>query len=497
MPRKLRSSSLPSANPATLRAALDAAAATREHVAVGRRARAIDRDNVGHILSIDDHAGASVVHFESVEGRTAVKTLDWSDLVVIDQPAPVTLSPVAAETLARRQIAVDRAEQAWADALARHGVAPGDADRYRRATHAALDNASRQLRADRPEWLTTWLGPRPTTAAAAAVWDDATTRVAEYRANHEVPTETGGLGPRPTDPGDITEWHQLMVRTLEDRLWLADHDRPDPLPLATLTPAQLIERQHELEQLLATAPADQRTFIDRIVTSQLDPTEMHEYLTSAMAVQDARRERILTNWPHLVELEQITTLITQQTPLAHWPTAQPPEVQAALDQLRVLAPTLDTREDRTLAEIDHAEAQADPVLQLEVRRDHLQQLAAVASATEADAVRAELATVTIELRDARRAHRVDTSFERYTPTTWDTARTTRVATLTHDILTTQPTWVVDELRRRHDTGQLGTRDIRSLADELVARAITADHGQIAPTGIEPTSPAPAPTIEVG
>lgn len=224
---------------------------------------------------------------------------------------------------------------------------------------------------------------------------------------------------------------------------------------------------------------------------------MHEYLTSAMAVQDDRREWILTNWPHLVELEQIATLIAQQRPLAHWPTAQPAEVQQALDQLRALAPPLDTREDRTLAEIDHAEAQADPVQQLEARCDHLQQLANVASPTEAEAVRAELATVTVELRDARRSRRVDTSFERYAPTTWDAARTTRVATLTRDVLTTQPAWVVDELRRQHDNGQLNARDIRSVADELIARAVATDHGQIAPTGIEPTSQEPAPTIEVG
>ncbi|MDW3212625.1 MAG: MobF family relaxase [Ilumatobacteraceae bacterium] len=483
-------------SPATLRAALDAAVETREHVAVGRRARAVDRDNVGQVLSIDDHAGACVVHFESVDGRTAVKTLDWSDLVVIDHPAPVTLTPAATDTLARRQAAVERAEQAWADALAQRGVAPGDADRYRRATHAALDNAARQLCADRPEWLTTWLGPRPTTPAAAAVWDDATTRIAEYRANRDLPADTEGLGPRPTDPIVATEWHHLMVRTLEDRLWLTTHDRPEPLPRTALTPVQLIERQHELEQLLATAPADQRSFIDRIVTSRLDPTEMHGYLTSAMAVQDARREWILTNWPHLVELEQITTLITQQSPLAHWPAAQPAEVQEALDQLRALATTLDAREDRTLAEIDHAEAQADPVRQLEARRDHFQHLVDVASPTEAEAVRAELATITVELRDTRRARRVDTSFERYAPTTWDAARTTRVATLTHDVLSTQPAWVVDELRRQHDNGQLVTRDVRSLADELVARAITTDNG-IEPVVTEPTGPQPTITVDVG
>jgi hypothetical protein len=175
--------------------------ATREHVAVGRRVRAIDRDNVGLVMSIDDHEGSCVVHFESVDGRTAAKTLDWSDLVVIDHPDAVTLTDEAVATLTRQQASVQRAEQAWAEALAQYGVSPGDADCYRRATHTALDDAARQLRADRPEWLTTWLGPRAATSAASTVWDDAVTRIAEFRAIHSVPVETCGNRPTPRRPG--------------------------------------------------------------------------------------------------------------------------------------------------------------------------------------------------------------------------------------------------------------------------------------------------------
>ena len=59
----------------------------------------------------------------------------------------------------------------------------------------------------------------------------------------------------------------LMMRLLEDRLWLADHPVPATTPMAQRTPASLIERQAELEQLLSTAPADQRGFIDRIALS--------------------------------------------------------------------------------------------------------------------------------------------------------------------------------------------------------------------------------------
>ena len=83
-------------DPAEMRAELDAAIATRTHVDVGRRVRAIDRDNVGHVLSIDDDAGACLVQFDSIDGRTAIKTLDWSQLVVIDHPDTVEITPAAA-----------------------------------------------------------------------------------------------------------------------------------------------------------------------------------------------------------------------------------------------------------------------------------------------------------------------------------------------------------------------------------------------------------------
>ena len=41
-------------NPAEQRAALERARVARPHLAEGRRVRAIDRDNVGHVLDIDD-----------------------------------------------------------------------------------------------------------------------------------------------------------------------------------------------------------------------------------------------------------------------------------------------------------------------------------------------------------------------------------------------------------------------------------------------------------
>ena len=66
-------------------------------------------------------------------------------------------------------------------------------------------------------------------------------------------------------------------------------------------------------------------------------------------------------------------------------------------------------------------------------------------------------------------------------------RAARVATLTHDVLTTQPKWVVDQLRRLHDRGELTAIDGRALAEQIAAGVTAIDRG------VEPTSQAiPAP-----
>ena len=488
-------------DPTEMRAELNAAIAIRTHVDVGRRVRAIDRDNVGHVVSIDDHAGACLVQFESVDDRTAIKTLDWSQLVVIDHPNTVEITPAAAETMARRTDAVLTAESEWAAALAEHGVRPGDATTYRRAVHTAADNAARALQADPPEWLTTWLGSRPPTPAAASVWDDATTRIAHHRLLHDVNHNEPGIGDRPNDPIEGDRWQDLMLRLLEDRLWLADHSTPEVVPVLAATPLELIDRRAELEQFLSTAPADQRQFIDRIVRSELDPTEMHEYLSAAMAVQDERREWILTNWPHLVEFEQVTALIAGQEPLAHWPVTQPAEVRGVLDQLRQLAPRLDTREERSLAELDRMEIESDPVRKLEARRTHLRRLAEQATPIEQQAIRSELATLSHDLRAARRSRTLNEAFNRYGPSAIDDVRATRITTLVHDALTNQPAWIIDEIRGLHEKGQLNARDVTDLVTQITQAAIHQDqHGtvpahwmRLAPTGPE-TQP---PIVEVG
>ena len=104
--------------------------------------------------------------------------------------------------------------------------------------------------------------------------------------------------------------------------------------------------QQLLVQLTAGAPApigrlDPVAVAAAIEASTLgddQATAIRALYLAATAVQDARRDWIIANWPHLVELEQVTQLVATQEPLAHWPTAQPDEVRDVLDQLRRLAP---------------------------------------------------------------------------------------------------------------------------------------------------------------
>ena len=467
------------ADPVELRSEFERALAARMLLVEGRRVRALDRDNIGTIVALDDSAGVCDVHFVNDHGRCATRTLGWDQLVVIDHPDPVEPTPTAATTLERIATTVYTAEQQWATELATRGFSPGDATRYQRAINVATERAAHQLRADQPEWLTSWLGPRPTDAPGAAVWDDTTRRLAHYRTLHRLDDSTTGLGPRPDHPDTAAKWQHVMLRTLEDRIWLNDrHHQPTPT-LTTRSPADLVERRHQLEQLMRTAPPDQRHIIERLTTSHADPVDLHEHLVAATHAQHARSDWIIANWPHVVELEQINTLIAAQPPLAHWPTPQPPAITATLAALAQLAPTLDHREDRSLAQIDQDAVTNDPVGQLEQQLHHLDQLATRATTAERSAVQAEQRAVRRELGAARRAHRADALFARYGIGDHPETRQQRAVTIAHDVLTEPPAWVIDHLTQLHNHGQLPATRPDELAALIVGAAAHLDqHGHL-------------------
>lgn len=125
--------------------------------------------------------------------------MSWSELIVIDRPNTVELSPAARATLAAMAVDVADADLDWKIELSAYGVEPGDADLYRRAAYVAIDRAAHQLRSDTPDWLTTWIGTRPADAAGATVWDDTTNHIARHRLLHNIPDHQPGLGPQPHD----------------------------------------------------------------------------------------------------------------------------------------------------------------------------------------------------------------------------------------------------------------------------------------------------------
>jgi hypothetical protein len=268
------------------------------------------------------------------------------------------------------------------------------------------------------------------------------------------------------------------------------------------SPAELVDRRAELEQLMHTAPPDQHAFIERLTRADLGPGELHDELLAATHAQDARRDWITANWPHVVELEQINTLSTAQPALAHWPTAQPEPVQHVLDTLRLLAPTADRREERTLAEIEQQAIANDPVRQLEERRAQLRQLYSRAvDPARRDTIDNELTGLNDQLRAARREQAVERVFDRYLPNPTDDARATRITTLAHDSLTAQPAWVVEHIRYLHYNDLLTTCDTPTLATRIIQVAAHHDlHGQLPatwPAPLPPTVEFPHPSIDVG
>jgi hypothetical protein len=490
-------------NPAELRAGLDQAVTFRTHAEVGRRVRALDRDNVGHVIALHDTDGTCDVLFVNDQDRSATRTMAWSELVAIDQPEPTALTEDARATLQRITDHVDRAVREWADALAHHGIEPGDAHRFQRAANVAAERAAHRLRADPPVWLTTWLGHRPTDGPGAAVWDDSVARIARHRTAQEIDDATPGLGPQPPAPEATKPWQEAMLRTLRDRIWLTEN-QPEPQPIGlTMSPTAMHERRAELQALMHAAPADHRELIARLTTSNAGTTEVHDHLIAAVGAQQERRDWIVANWPHVVELEQINKLIATEPALAHWPTAVPPAVQAALDTLAGTASPPPSREQRTLATLDQEAAATDPVRRARAKVHDLDQLAArVATSVERAAVDDALRAARLELRQARREQHIDDVFARYGASAHADAIERRKLTVAYDVLTDTPDWVVEHLRRLHDDGRLRATHVDDLATRIVGAAVHLDrYGDLpdgwAEFGLRPaTRPVPVMEVEV-
>lgn len=200
----------------------------------------------------------------------------------------------------------ERAQDKCVKVIRSLGGQPDDATRFTQAADIQLERASQHLRAEIPTWLEQQLGPRPVTPQGATTWDAAVGDIARHRLTHNVPATVAGIGPRPTHVDDAREWDRVNQRIGNTRTWLLQHpDHAEPLWKIVPSRIELIRRGREVEQILDTAPRDQRSTIYRLLSGQLSLTDTQELLNDAVAAQSARSSWIVENWPRVVEAAEI------------------------------------------------------------------------------------------------------------------------------------------------------------------------------------------------
>ena len=156
--------------------------------------------------------------------------------------------------------------------------------------------------------------------------------------------------------------------------------------------------------------------------SRLDAHEVHDHLSNATAARGQCSDWIVANWPHLIELEQVSALIAQLGQLAHWSPNQSSNVRRMMAQLHALAVQPDPREERTIA----ASTDPSPTAITSAGSSH----AATTSSskpcspsptTSASQSPTELDDVGDRLHTSRRQARSDAAFARYGASTWEQA----------------------------------------------------------------------------
>jgi len=308
-----RATAIVGIDPRTINRWLERAGHTATHAAVGQRVKALDRDNIGTIVSLDDTDGTVRVEFVATNGRIAERDLRWDQTEIIDPstPQPRRLTTEAQVTLDRWAAPVRQRVDRWYQILADHGVGPSDRHVHERAARLNIDRAAAHLAATQPAWLADLLGARPTRPAAAQVWDDTVAHIAGHRARHHITDPGTGFGPVPADPTLAAVWGHGHAMVAQARVWLDTHTiRPTIGPARTRSIRELKDRRHELDVIFELAPADHRGLIGELQAGgQLPFDDVAELLTDALAAQGERRRWILEHWPHVVEYAQTTATI--------------------------------------------------------------------------------------------------------------------------------------------------------------------------------------------
>jgi conjugative relaxase-like TrwC/TraI family protein len=349
------------ADPHTALERLRLAADHRQFMHVGGRVNALDWDNVGTITHLHDSTGHATVAFTTSDGQhTNTKTLPWEQLKPIDHPEPSELTDLAERFFTELSERINRDLAIWNDALTDQGINAGEPQVIPSAIAQRERKLFHQLRATPPDWLTWWAGPRPTDPTAAVVYDDHVRTLATWRDQHQLGDHTPGYGPLPDSPDLADQWRQLMDTALATSHWLTQRGPTTPETPAPISIADARQRLFELDELFAQAPADQRKIVDDLLADpNMDIADKIDALQHAGAHQTARQDWILEHWPNVIEHHELTTIVDNAGPLGHWPPALPARAQQLLDE--VTRSSVDTPEERTLIELDHAIAANDPV----------------------------------------------------------------------------------------------------------------------------------------
>lgn len=291
---------------------MERTAHTATHAAVGQTVKALDRNNIGTIVALDDTAGTVRVMFVATDGREAQRNMRWDEVQIMDRHLqPRRLTPEAQATLDRAVGPVRERIERWQTVLAGHGIGPADRHVYERAARLTIDRAAAHLAAAQPNWLTDLIGTRPTRPAAVQVWDDTVRHVAGHRTRHHITDPRSALGPTPTDPTLVESWNRGHQVIAEARVWLDTHTPgPTIAPTRIRSMRELEDRRDVLDAIFAAAPADHRGLIDQLQAGGTLPfDDVAEMLTDALAAQGERRRWILEHWPHVVEYTQIAGTI--------------------------------------------------------------------------------------------------------------------------------------------------------------------------------------------
>ena len=269
------------------------------------------------------------------------------------------------------------------------------------------------------------------------------------------PPTTPGYGPAPDDGDQHRRWVEHLDHSLTTRTWL-QHHHPNLTPTAPapVDIAAVRERLTELDEIIASTPADQTRIIDALTSGQLAAADVHQALVDAAHTQTARSEWILEHWPHIVEHAELTAISNNHPALAHWPVPVNPVVEDLYQQLAAVSH--DSPGTESLVDLDRQLDDADPERQLAAIDTRTAELGEMRrrlehARTQGNHIQRELLDSHLTRIDARLADLADEHrTQRSLLILWNLGSRpdhltepidNRINHLTHEVVTTRPAWL--------------------------------------------------------